>query len=91
MIHFNKGEHAKERGETKPLTLVEENQVIETINNLLRMSRHEISAEEKQLLQNFVNHYQNMCHYVSYTGGLFCTDMPDEVIDNKKILFQLKF
>lgn len=95
MIKFNDPESASQRGKTKPLTLQQELKVIGIINDLLVTSRHknsyETSSEDKQLLQNFVNHYQNMCHYVSYTGGLFCTDSPEKVSDPEKLLFPLKF
>ena len=92
MLKFNDKESSKERGRTKPLSLKNEYKAIEILNKKLEAGfQTKTSKADIALLQRFINHYQNMSHYVAYTGGLWCTDKPEKVIDNDKLLFQLSF
>lgn len=83
MIHFNTPEGSKERQETKPLTLQEENKVIGILNKLV------FTIEEEEILQRFVNHYQNLNHHMVSTCGLYATDQA--ILANHEGFFQIKF
>ncbi len=92
MLKFNDKESSKERGKTKSLSLKNEYKVIEILNKKLEAGfQTKISKSDLALLQRFINHYQNMSHYIAYTSGLWCTDQPNKVIDNEKVMFQLSF
>ena len=89
MITFNDPESAEQRAQTAPLSLEQEQQAIQIINDLIWGADFYLTKDAQELLQNFVNHYQNMAHYVAYTSGLWATDQPDKIIDKEKILFQI--
>ncbi len=92
MIKFNDSESSKERGNTNPLSLEDEYKVMDILNKRLSAGiQNEIQEDDLELLQRFVNHYQNMSHYVLYTGGLWCTEHRDKIIDKENVLFQLSF
>ena len=94
MIKFNDIESAKERKETPQLSLAQEVKVIEKLNELIGMaeSRSGWSEEDNKLLQDFVNNYQNMSHYVASTEGFVCTDEPDKIVAKESdVLSQLSF
>ena len=90
-LTFNNSVDSKHRSKTKSLSLEKQNEVISILNNVLEPGfKTKISQKNKTLLQNFINDYQNMKHYVSYTSGLFATDVPNKVIDSENVLYQLK-
>ena len=89
MIKFNDPESAEQRAQTVSLSLEQEEQAIKIINDLFYGLHFDLPEDGHKLLQDFVNHYQNMAHYVAYTSGLWCTDQPDKIIDKEKILFQI--
>lgn len=75
-IEFNTPEGSEERQATKPLTLQEEERVVMTINHLLNRKDGDpiIKPEDLELMQRFVNHYQNLNHYATTSQGLYAMD-----------------
>lgn len=84
-FHYNTEEGSKERQETIPLTLNEEERVIEVLNKLV------FEIEDEKLIQRFINHYQNLNHYRVMTEGLWATDKFPAIAATKDMFFQLKF
>lgn len=101
LIEFNTKEGSEARQATVPLTLIEENRAIELMNALIESGykRNALEDEEdspltyaldnEDVLQRFINHYQNMSHYRAYTEGLYATDKPE--FATHKDFFQIKF
>lgn len=90
-IEFNNAATAKARQQQKPLTLLKEKFVVESINNLIENSRLPVDSMVVSDIQEFVNHYQNLSHHMTTTVGLHATDRPDLITDPKKVLFEIKF
>lgn len=74
-LEFNTPEGSLQRAQTKPLTLQEEMEVVEIINILLKKADSQ-SSSTHDLLQRFLNHYQNLNHHMATTVGLWATDQP---------------
>lgn len=93
MIHFNDEQASKMRGKEERLSLEEETQAIQLMNEALEClsGRRIVKKGEIKLLQRFVSNYENMNHYTNYSSGLWCTDTREKVIDNEKILFELSY
>ena len=94
MIDFNTQAGAEARSKTKPLTLEQEQEAVNIINALIiftRQKKTDTEGLDEQLLQDFVNNYQNLNHHKAVTCGLWATDQPDKVIDNEKLLFQISY
>lgn len=89
MIHFNDKEDKGGRRKTKALTLKQELKVIEILNSRLAGGyRRYLSKADIALIQRFVNHYQNLCHFKAYTTGLYATDRKE--LAKHKDFFQIK-
>ena len=88
MLHYNTKEVSQERQQTKPLNLQEEELVVTIFNEMLNGNWVRLK-EEKELLQQFVNNYQNLNHYKATTVGLWATDRPDLLDEEKGFHWQL--
>jgi len=87
MLDYNDRETADRRKNAELLTLEEEKQVIDIINERLRV--YSSTREEEELLQTYIRSYQNLSAYLFYTRGMWCTELPEKVIDPQKTLFHL--
>jgi hypothetical protein len=73
----------------------EDQLIVPLLNQMLE--EYAVTKEEEELLQRFIDHYQNMYDYNAYTAGeisspgLLATDEPEKVIDPEKTLFRLGF
>jgi len=85
-IHFE----SENRPGAPPLVTQEQRRVVEITNQLLSC-KYIPTQEDVELLQRFVDVYQNMAHYVAYTSGLWATEDPEAVADYETTLFQLDF
>jgi len=91
MLLFNKPESAKERSKTPELSLQAENNAVDILNRCLFNSyKIETGSNEHSLLQQFIYHYENLCHYHACTVGLWATEFPEQVIDPNNTLFPIK-
>ena len=91
MLLFNKPESAKERSKTPELSLQAENNVVDILNRCLFGSDMiDAGSNEHNLLQQFIYHYENLCHHHACTFGLWACESPDDVIDPSGKLFKIK-
>lgn len=71
-LHFNDAEDLGGRRSQKPLTLEEELDVVELIDNMLsflfQSTQKEKETDALLRVQAFLNHYQNLCHHASVTN-----------------------
>lgn len=91
LINFNNEIAANERGDSKPLTLEQENQVVNELNGMIDGSL--AHSPHISLLQQFIYEYEKMKHYVAYTRGLWATEFPDEVVvpnGNKRMVGEIE-
>jgi len=58
MLNYNSPQHIKQRHESKPLTLKENEQVIEYLN--IELSKSNVHCKEYELLQRFIHNYEKM-------------------------------
>lgn len=65
MIHINSREHLKQRQEVKPLTMEQEDRVVEILS--FKLTPFFSDDEEQQLLQNFIYLYENYKHFFIIT------------------------
>lgn len=87
-IIFN--EFSEEKAGNNPLTLEEENKVIELLNQI-KFGNTVLTESENHLIQRFVWNYENLCHHKSVLEGLWATENKDFVSDPHNTLFQIKF
>ena len=64
-IIFNDPSNYKDRQKIKKLSLSEENEVIEILNDAL----HFHTDKEKQKVQKLIYHYENLCHFASINSN----------------------
>lgn len=58
MLNYNSPQHIKQRQESKPLTLKENEQVIDYLN--IQLSNSNVHTKEHELLQRFIHNYEKM-------------------------------
>jgi len=61
-IIFNDPRLHSERANTRPLTLAEENHVIEILNERIKTTSFDLSEVDIAKIQAFIWHYENLCH-----------------------------
>jgi len=83
-ITYNLESDSIKRSQNKPLTLIEENRVIELIN-LMKFGSTVISEQDNKLIQRFIWHYENLNHHAASLEGLYATD------DQENSLFKIQF
>jgi hypothetical protein len=93
MLHYNKKEGSQERQQTQPLSLEENQKVVDLINEFMSCAdaRVHVSADEENLLYRFINYYQNLEHHKATTVGLWATDRPDLLDEEKGFHWQIEF
>lgn len=60
MLNYNSPQHIKQRQEAKPLTLKENEQVIDYLN--IELSNSNVHTKEYELLQRLIYNYEKMQH-----------------------------
>lgn len=92
-ITYNKPEDSQRRSEAKEMTFQEEKEASELINkaltnylinslNLGKDNLEEFSKEKERirdLVQKFVDNYQNLNHHKAITVGMYGTDHPKTI------------
>jgi hypothetical protein len=100
-ITYNKPEDSERRSKVKEMTFEEEKQVAVLINKMYGICKSEGSwlpnEEQKNLIQKFIDNYQNLNHHKVTTCGLLATDRPDIIknsnlsSDEKGLFFEIKY
>lgn len=70
-LHINKPNDDK-RSNSKPLSLEEQNEAVEVLNNLIKFKKHYgagMPPEKYELIQNLLNHYENLQALSDFIGG----------------------
>jgi len=68
ILIFNDSKNSDKRILSNRLSIKNEYKIIEIINKRINKGQYDdLSHFDFLLLQRFINNYENMCHYISYT------------------------